>query len=272
LHLSGLSNDPMANFAPTMNHEENTVATERVGALTNARSIPLVFASSASVYGFNESGTLDEDAPVEPIGHYSVSKAAAERWLIGHHHHAVILRQATVMGVSPRMRWDLLTNGMTKSAWTTGKLTVLYGGRETRPQIHVADLCDVYASILGASSPVPAGVYNAHATNDSVMELAHAIRVHVAELSDRPVELDVTDEPREHRSYALRSDKLHEATGWQPRFDVSTTVEELGRHLARPGTDPHDPRAYNIRWMKLLHEAQAILECTGPIDPGSEVG
>jgi nucleoside-diphosphate-sugar epimerase len=271
IHLSGLSNDPMANFAPRMNHVENTLATEHVGALTEAAKIPLILASSASVYGFNESGALAEDAPVAPIGHYSVSKAAAERVLLDRHHHPVILRQATVMGVSPRMRWDLLTNGMTRTAWATGRLCVLYGGRETRPQIHLADLCEVYRALL-ATPDVPAGVYNVGATNDSVMALARAIREQVSGRAGRPVELDVTDEPRQHRSYALLTDKLASATGFRPRRNVSATVDELCAHLARPDVDPQDPRGYNIRWMKLLYEAQAILERSGPIDPGGEVG
>ncbi len=268
LHLSGLSNDPMADFAPRMNWRENMEATRHVGELTDRRAIPLVFASSASVYGYNDAAELHEDAPVSPIGYYSKSKAAAEEWLRAHHHHAVIFRQATVMGVSPRMRFDLLTNGMTKSAWTHGVLRVLYGGRETRPQVHVGDLVSAYDRVLSAS-PEP-GTYNVASSNDSVMELARAIRDQLAVRRGKAIQLEVTDEPRVHRSYSISSDKLRQSTGWQPRLDVAATVDELCDFLDGSGIDPEDPRWYNIRWMKLLFDAQEILRRTGPIDMTGE--
>ena len=263
LHLSGLSNDPMANFAPGLNWAENYDATVHVGQLTGERGIPLVFASSASVYGFSPGEALDETALVRPIGHYSESKAEAERWLIANHPRAVIYRQATVMGWSPRMRFDLLTNGMTKAAWVHRRLNVLFGGRETRAQVHVDDLVAAYeVAIEGAG--LPAGVYNVASSNDQVMQLAEAIR---DQLKDRrgEIELVITDEPRQHRSYALNADKLRGA-GWRPIFDVPKTVAQLCDRIDATGVDVDDPRWYNIRWMQLMHEAQEVLARTGRID------
>jgi nucleoside-diphosphate-sugar epimerase len=268
IHLSGLSNDPMADFAPELNWSENMGATQLVGELSNRKSIPLVFASSASVYGFNEDGPLDETAPVRPLGHYSRSKAAAEQWLLEHHGRPIILRQATVMGPSGRMRLDLLTNGMTRSAWCHGRLQVLYGGREVRAQVHVDDLVRAYERIL--ESDLPAGVYNVCSRNDSVMELARTIRAQVADRRTGGVELEITDEPRVHRSYALRADKLQRRIGWEPTIDVSTTVEQVRSWLATSDANPEDPRYYNIRWMRLLHEAQQILGRSGPLRIGDE--
>lgn len=268
LHLSGLSNDPMADFAPRMNWVENMEATAHVGALAADRGARLLFASSASVYGFNDSGALAEDAVVRPIGHYSKSKAAAEAWLLEHHPSAVILRQATVMGSSPRMRFDLLTNAMTKAAWRAGRLTVLFGGRERRPQIHVADLVRAYERILEVD--LAPGVYNVGSRNDSVLELAHTIGEQLAATRGTPVGIDVTDEPRQHRSYELKTDRLAAATGWEPRMDLRATVDELCAFVDRDDLDPDDPRWYNIRWMKLLHQAQDVLQRTGPIDTSRE--
>ena len=263
LHLSGLSNDPMADFAPKMNWVENADATCHVGELTRALSIPMLFASSASVYGFQPDALLDEDAPVAPIGNYSESKAAAEHWLREHHGHVVIFRQATVMGVSPRMRFDLLTNGMTRAAWAKNALTVLYGGRETRAQVHVLDLVAAYQAVLSRPE-FPAGTYNVASRNDRVMELAETVRDHLKR-SGRNVTLDVSDEPRKHRSYALSSKKLESLSGWAPHMTALDTVDELLR-LLDTLEQPFDPRYENIRWMKLLHEAQGVLSRIGSID------
>ncbi|MEZ4226516.1 MAG: NAD(P)-dependent oxidoreductase [Polyangiaceae bacterium] len=269
LHLSGLSNDPMANFAPELNWEENTRATEHVGQLVQALGVPLLFASSASVYGFQPDVLLTEEADVAPIGHYSESKAAAERWLLDNVERVFCLRQATVMGPSPRMRFDLLTNGMTLTAWTQGKIPVLYGGREARPQVHILDLVDAYERVL-ATPALQRGVYNVSATNDNVLDVAHAIRNQLETEHDRRIELDVTDEARKHRSYALDSEKLRTRTGWVPARDVDATVRELSGLLASGSLDWEDPRTLNIRWMKLLVEAEAVLQRTGSLRPPSQ--
>lgn len=264
LHLSGLSNDPMADFAPRMNWAENMRATEHVGALAEAAGAALVFASSASVYGFNPELLLDEDAPVSPIGFYSESKAAAERWLLARHSRCYVLRQATVMGRSPRMRFDLLTNGMTLTAWTRRQIQILYGGREARPQIHVEDLVDAYVAILNRDALAP-GVYNVGATNDNVAELASVIRERMKSEHARDVELVVSDEPRKHRSYRLSWSKLAEASGWTPRRTVADAVDEICVGLGDASLSSSDPRTSNIRWMKLLAEAGVILARTGPV-------
>ncbi|MBI2897554.1 MAG: NAD(P)-dependent oxidoreductase [Deltaproteobacteria bacterium] len=263
VHLAGFSNDPMADFAPALNWAENMEATRIVGGLAAELGVPLLFASSASVYGYRTTRPLTEADPVEPIGHYSQSKAAAESWLLEHHPRAVILRQGTVMGTSARMRLDLLTNGMTKDGWAQGAVRVLYGGREVRPQVHVLDLVDAYVHIL-ESQTVPPGIYNVATTSDRVIDVAAAIAEQLREILGREVRLEVDDTPRRLRSYALETDKIRSAIEWRPRFGIRETVQELCRTLGE--IDPEDPRCYNIRWMRLLHEAQAILGRVGPID------
>ncbi len=265
LHLSGLSNDPMANFAPDMNWEENTRASEHVGALAKRFDVPLVFASSASVYGFQPDTLLTEESAVQPIGYYSQSKAAAERWLLDNLERVYCLRQATVMGWSPRMRFDLLTNGMTLTAWSEGKIRVLYGGREARPQVHVLDLVEAYVRIITAPQ-LERGVYNVSSSNDNVMTLAKVIQSLLDERHERKIALEVTDEERKHRSYNISSAKLEAATGWHAAKDVKATVDEICVKLSEPDFDPRDPRMLNITWMKLLYEAQAVLDRTGRID------
>lgn len=263
VHLAGFSNDPMADFAPLLNWQENTESTKHVGRLAAELDIPVLFASSASVYGYRTSRPMTESDPVEPIGHYSRSKAAAEAWLLEHHPRAVILRQGTVMGASPRLRLDLLTNGMTKDGRAHGAIRVLYGGREVRPQVHVLDLVEVYARILESRAVAP-GVYNVAATSDRVMDVAVAIGEQLGAIVGKQIHLDVGDEPRKMRSYALATDKIREAIDWRPQFGIEHTVRELCATLRDISVD--DPRLYNIRWMRLLHEAQSILGRVGTID------
>ena len=125
--LSGLSNDPTAQRWPQENRRMNVHATVTMARQAKHAGIRrFTFASSASVYGFSHKVGLTEDDEVNPQSYYAQSKLDAERELIslaGDGFEPVILRQATVSGWSPRMRWDLVVNTMVM--WALLKGTIL---------------------------------------------------------------------------------------------------------------------------------------------------
>jgi nucleoside-diphosphate-sugar epimerase len=131
--------------------------------------------------------------------------------------------------------------------------------------VHVLDLVDAYVRVL--STPrLATGVYNVSSSNDNVMTLAQVIQSQLKQQYGRSIELAVTDEARKHRSYNLSSERLADATGWRATRSVADTVDELCIRLSEPDFDAHDPRMLNIAWMKLLFDAQSILERAGRID------
>jgi nucleoside-diphosphate-sugar epimerase len=148
-----------------------------------------------------------------------------------------IIRPATVCGYSPRMRLDLVVNLLTMQALTRGAITVL-GGDQTRPNIHIDDLVDLY---LFAFEQRLAGVYNAGFENIAVRDIAALITRHLP--------ADVTVLPsNDPRSYSICSDRLL-ATGFRPRKDVATAIREMVAAY-RDGRITDDVRSYNVNWMK----------------------
>ena len=118
-----------------------------------------IFASSSSVYGLKSEPRVTEDLDLFPLSEYNKTKMVAERVVMSYADAmtTTIIRPATVCGYSPRMRLDLTVNLLTMQALTKGAITVL-GGDQTRPNIHIDDLVDLY---LFAFDRRLAGLYNA---------------------------------------------------------------------------------------------------------------
>jgi nucleoside-diphosphate-sugar epimerase len=133
----------------------NAAATDEIVALCNRTGVRrLVFGSSCSLYdGADGDSLLDEDAAIHPRGAYATSKRYSEEALLARaspSFEPVILRQATVFGLSERMRFDLVVNSFVKDALVRQRLILHGGGRMWRPLVSVDDLADVHAACLEA--------------------------------------------------------------------------------------------------------------------------
>ena len=136
-HLAGLSNDPTADSPRCELRDEHRATLLYWRGGEGGRCAAVTFASSASVYGYAHRIGLTEDAALEPASHYAESKALAEDALLAladATFEPIIMRQGTVGGWSPRMRWDLVVNTMVKCALTRGEIRVFAGGEAYRPQ------------------------------------------------------------------------------------------------------------------------------------------
>ena len=243
LHLANVANDPCAELDSKLNWEVNALATmflvER-GIKDGVRQF--VFASSGSVYGVKEEAEVTEDLSLVPISDYNKTKMISERVLLSYADQirVVIVRPATVCGYSPRMRLDLSVNMLTMQALTKGKITV-FGGDQTRPNIHLRDMIRVYEHFL--AHPNLRGVFNAGFENISILEIAERAKKHV------PAEIVVTPS-NDPRSYRLSSKKLL-TTGFQPKYGVEDGIREVIEAF-RQGQLKDREEYYNIRTMKKL--------------------
>jgi nucleoside-diphosphate-sugar epimerase len=198
-----------------------------------------VFASSASVYGLKTEPKVTEDLDLFPLSEYNKTKMVAERVVLSYAGEMLttIIRPATVCGYSPRMRLDVVVNMLTMQALTKGAITVL-GGDQTRPNIHIEDLVDVY---LYALERRLTGVFNAGFENLSVLEIAKAVTREI------PATIDVKPS-NDPRSYFVCSDKLL-ATGFAPSRTVQMAIREMAA-AHRDGRIRDEPASYNVRWMQ----------------------
>lgn len=265
IHLAGLSNDPTAEYNPEANWEMNAIATEALGRACVKQGIErFVFASSCSLYDGLPAGMWDEEATIEPRAAYAASKHYAEQRLLEMVPEglcAVILRNGTVYGYSPRMRFDLVVNTFVKDALLSGRLSVHGGGWMWRPLVDITDVSDAMIAGLEAPADLVRGeTFNVLHSNYQIRELAMLVAGSVQMLG-HPVRIEEAPAPPLTRNYECSNAKLAQTLGFIPSRSVVEAVTDLLDHddLRNP-TILTDPRGYNIRWLELLNEVKPRLE------------
>ena len=241
IHLSSIANDPCGDLDPKLTWEVSALATMQLADKAKRKGVKrFIYASSGSVYGVKEELQVTEELELKPISEYNKTKMVGERVLLSYSDDMVvqIVRPATVCGVSPRMRLDVSVNMLTMQALSKGKITV-FGGDQTRPNIHIDDITDVYLHLI--DHPEVTGIYNAGFENISILDIAKIVTKHV------PVEIVVT-ESNDPRSYRVNSDKLL-ATGYKPKKTVEDAVVEIIAKY-RAGDLKDEDRFYNLKWME----------------------
>ena len=244
MHLANIANDPCSDLNSKLNWEVNALATMLLVERAIAHKVPqFIYASSGSVYGVKEEAEVTEELSLVPISDYNKTKMISERVLLsyGDQIRVNIIRPATVCGYSPRMRLDLSVSTLTMQALTNQRITV-FGGDQTRPNIHLKDMIRVYHHFLANGMKHP-GVFNAGFENISILDIADRVVRHV------PAEVVVTPS-NDPRSYRLSSKKLL-ATGFTPQFTVEDGICDV-ISAYRGGVLRDEERYYNIKTMKKL--------------------
>ena len=242
IHLAAVSNDPCVELDPKLSWEIGALGTMCLADAAVRKGIKqFILASSGSVYGVKEELQVTEDLELLPISEYNKTKMVAERIVLSYKDDMIVqvVRPGTVCGYSPRMRLDLSVNMLTMLALSKGVITV-FGGSQTRPNIHIDDMTNLYIYLLERGEQIQ-GVYNAGFENLSIMEIAQLVTKVV------PAEIKVakSDDPR---SYRMNSDKIVH-TGFEPVKTVLDGIKEVVEHFENGDIEDSD-RNYNIRWMK----------------------
>jgi nucleoside-diphosphate-sugar epimerase len=238
VHFAALSNDPLGDFNPGWTYginRDGTIALAR--AARDAGAKRFVFASSCSMYGAAEGDeALTEAAPLRPLTPYAESKVAAEevlRKLAGDDFVPVSMRNATVYGVSPRLRLDIVLNNLVAWAHTTGAIRLQSDGSSWRPLIHVRDVARAALALLEAPDDVVRGeAFNvgSEAQNYRIRELAEIVH-------DRLPQCEVTfaeGASADPRSYRVDFSKFESAF---PACRFQWTAESGADELARAYED-----------------------------------
>ena len=242
VHLANLSNDPLGNLHPGLTHAVNVDATVRLARLARAAGVGrFVFASSCSLYGAAGSGRVDETAAFAPVTPYGVAKVEAERGiaaLAGDGFSPVFLRNATVYGLSPRLRFDLVVNNLTAWAVATGEIRMLSDGSPWRPLVHVEDVARAaLAAVEAPREAVHGEAFNVgrDAENYRVREVAQIVG---QEVPGCRVSFADGASP-DLRSYRVGFAKIAERLpAWQPQWTVRDGVRQLRDALAGPSLTP----------------------------------
>jgi len=184
----------------------------------------ILYPNTNSGYGVAKDELIcTELSPLNPISVYGQTKCEAENFLLASTN-AIIFRLATVFGVSPRMRTDLLVNDFTYKA-ITDKYIVVFEKSFKRNFIHIEDVANAFIFMLENYDEYKGEVFNVGLSdaNLSKQELLEKIQEHV---KDFAVVYDDYYEDPDKRNYIVSNDKI-EATGWKPEWDLDRGIKQL---------------------------------------------
>lgn len=226
IHLACISNDPSFELNPDLGKSINLDAFEPLVKISKEAGIErFIYASSSSVYGVKVEKDVHEKMSLEPLTDYSKFKADCEKIIANYQSPeftTVTIRPATVCGYSPRQRLDVVVNILTNLAFHKREISV-FGGKQLRPNIHIADMADAYTTLLRAPKEKIAGeIFNAGFENQTVLELAETVQRVIGD----DVKL-IAIPTNDNRSYHISSKKIADKLGFVPSHTIEEAVQDL---------------------------------------------
>src|SRR6266513_605277 len=225
--LAAIVGDPACNLDPEETINLNYAATKILAETCNFYGVRrLVFASSCSVYGSNSHGWLTERSRLNPVSLYARTRVLSENILLDRRGDVepVILRLATVFGLSPRMRYDLVVNTLTARAVADQRITVM-GGNQWRPNVHCRDAARAFTLALEAPGADVAGeTFNlgGDSQNYTINQLGEMVARIVGD-----VEVVTQGDAPDPRDYRVSFEKIRRGLGFEPQFSVEAVIREI---------------------------------------------
>jgi nucleoside-diphosphate-sugar epimerase len=254
IHLACISNDPSFELNPELGKSINLDPFRPMVEISkNAGVKRFFYASSSSVYGIKDEPNVHEGMSLEPLTDYSVFKMNCEEILSEYQSDeftTTTIRPATVCGYSPRQRLDVVVNILTNLAYHKREISV-FGGAQLRPNIHIADMVEIYVVLLNAPKEKIAGeIFNGGYENYSVLQLAEAVRDVIGE--DVVLKTTPTDD---NRSYHVSSKKIADVLGFTTSHTIKDAVSDI-KNAFEKGLLPNsldDEMYFNIKRMQSIN-------------------
>ena len=250
IYLGGVSNDPMADYSPSVNFIENCAVPCYLSYMCKRAGVPrFVYASSCSVYGYAANSLMDENSPVSPSYPYGISKLAIENAVMNmadKNFRPIALRKGTVGGYSPRMRFDLVVNAMTKSA-LTNKQIVVNNPSLWRPLIDIRDVVTAYIRCIESNLEI-SGIYNISYDNYTIGRLADDIKDELNTLGFQTSIL--TKNVKDVRNYKVTNKKAKWELDFVAKYSPKDSVRDIIQNLDLENIDFDENRYYNIKMFK----------------------
>ena len=244
IHLANIANDPSGTMNPSLTWDVNVIKSQRLLEKCIKNKVKrFIYASSGSVYGINKKKKVTEDLPLVPISEYNKSKMIFEKILFSYKTKMKIycIRPATVCGVSPRMRWDISVNILTLNA-IKNKIITVFGGNQTRPNIHIMDLVRIYDFFLRKKN-IPEGIYNAAFEIFKIKDIAKIIQ----KKTKAKIKYFKSNDPRSYRQNSEKIIKL----GFKPLYKIEDAIDEIIDQYNKK-TIKDKESCYNLKQMKKL--------------------
>jgi len=258
--LACLSNDPAGEIDPQLTYQIN-----RDGRIHVAKTAKLagvskyVLSSSCSVYGQGDTPRLTEESPTNPISVYAKSTLEAEKHnleLSDNNFSVTALRNATVFGLSTRMRFDLVVNLMTLTAFQKSRIIIMGGGEQWRPLVHLSDVSKAFITVMNSDSKkINNQIFNVGLDNFQIKNLAYLVR----EQLPFPIDIDMAPDDADKRDYNVVFDKAKNILGFEATVDILKGIQEIYQSLKK-GTVDIGPKTVTVQWYRNILEAKKLID------------
>ena len=220
--LASIVGAPACNINP---EKSKSINLESIKFLSKqaSRDQLIIFPTTNSGYGIGGETECDESSPLNPVSLYGKWKVEAEKVLL-ERENSISFRLATVFGVSPRMRLDLLVNDFTSKAFFDGYV-VLFEEHFRRNYIHVRDVVNSFKFAIKYQNKMIGQSYNVglSTANLTKRQLCEKIKEHLPKFYIHSSEIGEDEDKRDY----LVSNKKIESLGWTPQYTIDDGIKEL---------------------------------------------
>ena len=215
--------------------------------------------SSCSVYGKNTSRNLNETSRTDPVSEYAKACLNAESKIseIGDKKFQVtILRNATVYGLSDRMRFDLVVNLMTALSFYEKKIYILGGGQQIRPLICLEDVNEyLYKISISKNTTFANQIFNIGKENLKVIDIAKKIK----KTLNNNTQLILVPDDDDKRNYHVNFSKAEKAFKFKPKHSIESIAKQIYEKL-KNGSLSKDKKSSTINWYRHLIESKKLID------------
>jgi nucleoside-diphosphate-sugar epimerase len=258
--LACLSNDPAGEMDPELTYKINRDGRIHVAKTAKKAGVEkYIISSSCSVYGKGEEPQLSESSNTNPISVYAKSTLEAEQQnlsIADNNFSVTALRNATVFGLSTRMRFDLVVNLMTFTAFQKGRIIVMGGGLQWRPLVHVSDVSKAFLTVISKpKDKVNKEIFNVGLDNFQIKNLAYMVR----EELPLQIDIDIAPDDADKRDYNVIFKKAEDVLGFKAQVGVLDGIKEIYSAL-KSGKVDVGPKTVTVQWYRNILDAKTLLD------------
>jgi nucleoside-diphosphate-sugar epimerase len=257
--LACLSNDPAGEIDPQLTYQINRDGRIHVAKTAKGAGVKkYIISSSCSVYGQGDELALTEESSTNPISVYAKSTLEAEQAnlaIADNNFSVTALRNATVFGLSTRMRFDLVINLMTLTAFEKSRIIVMGGGEQWRPLVHVSDVAKAFIATLNSdNSAINQEIFNIGLDNFQIKNLAYIVRDQLP----MQIEIDLAPDDADKRDYNVVFSKAKKKLNFNPVVSIADGVSEIYLALKNGKVDTSG-KTVTVKWYKDLIAAKELI-------------
>ncbi|MDD5618346.1 MAG: NAD-dependent epimerase/dehydratase family protein [Candidatus Omnitrophica bacterium] len=249
VNLAAIVGDPACKNKPDAAIETNYLANKILAEACKYHQInKFIYASTCSVYGtMNGRNLLSEDAPLNPVSLYARSKIQSEEGILSledENFSPTILRMGTLYGYSPRMRFDLVVNAMTKTAAVDNKILV-FGGAQSRPLLNVIDAADAFLKcLISPLDKIKGEVFNVGSENQNykIIDIAKIVNICIPEAN-----LIIEGKAVDKRDYLVSFSKIRKTLNFKAKQELEKSINIIKDAIKKGEiSDTDNPKYYNV--------------------------